>query len=72
MGEHEWLLLRLAQALSQVARPHRCDEAIPDEVHALLLQVGVPHSRRTPRKELIETLWARRRSLLGVTPPSAA
>ena len=72
MSEHELLLVKLGQALSQVARPHGCDESIPDDVRAILLQVGVPCTERTPREELIQTLWARKRGLLQVTPPAAA
>jgi hypothetical protein len=71
MGEQE-LLVKLGQALARVARPHPCDEAIPDDVRAILLQVDVPWQEGTPREALIQSLWARKRSLLEVTPPTAA
>ena len=82
MSEQERLLARLGSLLSQVARPHRCDDALPDEVHAGLWELGFPCSKETSREELVARLWARKRSLLlvmqsewggpGVTPPNAA
>jgi hypothetical protein len=82
MSEHERLLARLGSLLSQVARPHRCDDGLPDEVQAGLWELGVPCAEETSREELVARLWARKRSLLlvmqpewggpGVTPPNAA
>jgi len=82
MSEHERLLDRLARLLSQVARPHRCDDGLPDEVQSGLWELGFPCSDETSREELVARLWARKRSLLltmrsewggpGVTPPTAA
>jgi hypothetical protein len=77
------LLIRLGAMLNRLARPHPCDESVPLDVWATLWQLGVPCSGRTPREELVATLWARKRSLLnaamqpgwdgpGITPPSAA
>ena len=82
MSEHERLLVQLGKLLSQVARPYRCDDALPDEVQASLWELGFPCGEQTSREELVARLWARKRSLLltlqpewggpGVTPPSAA
>jgi hypothetical protein len=82
MSEHEGMLVQLGSLLSRVARPHRCDDALPDDVQAGLWELGVPCGEGTSREELITRLWARKRSLLlmmqpewggpRVTPPSAA
>jgi hypothetical protein len=82
MSEHERLLDRLGALLSQVARPHRCDDGLPGDVQAGLWELGFPCSDETSREELIAGLWARKRSLLltirqewggpGITPPTAA
>lgn len=83
MSERDWMLIRLGQLLDLVARPHRCEEAaLPFEVRATLLQLGVPCSEQTPREELVAQLWALKRNLQaaitpgwggpGITPPSAA
>src|SRR2546430_2413637 len=49
MSEHEWQLVQLGRALSQVARPYGCDDVLPDEVQASLWQLGVPCSEGTSR-----------------------
>ena len=82
MSEHERMLIQVGKVLSQVARPHLCDDVLSDDLRASLWQLGFPCSELTPREELIAGLWARKRSLLmamrpdlggpGVTPPSAA
>jgi hypothetical protein len=82
MSEQELMLLQVGQVLSKIARPHRCDEAIPVEVQANLWQLGVPCDEATPREELIARLWARKRALQvnfqsawggrRPTPPAAA
>ena len=82
MSTRELTLVDIGQALARVARPHRCDEALPVEVQVKLLRLGVPFDARTPRKELVSLLWARKRNLSlafqprwdgpGATPPNAA
>jgi hypothetical protein len=82
MSEHEGMLIQLGSLLSKVARPHRCDDRLPEDVQAGLWELGVQCGDETSREELITRLWARKRSLLlmvqpewggpGVTPPSAA
>lgn len=82
MSERELMLVQLGQALNRVARPHRCDEALPAEVQASLWRLGVPCDRQTPRGEVVSLLWARKRNLSlayqptwdgpGATPPTAA
>ena len=82
MSERELMLVRLDQALDRVTRPHRCDEALPAELQANLLLLGVPFDARMPRQELVSLLWARKRNLSlafqprwdgpGTTPLNAA
>ena len=82
MGERELTLVQLGQALDRVARPHRCDEALPAELQANLWRLGVPCDAQTPRDEVVSLLWARKRNLSlafqprwdgpGETPPNAA
>lgn len=80
MSEDERTLMQLGQILDKIARPHRCDEALPVDLRAALWQVGVPCTELTPREELVARLWARKRNLLmvvqpgwsGPTAPSAA
>ena len=82
MSEQELMLVRLGQALDRVARPHRCDEALPGELQANLWRLGVPCDAQTPREELVSLLWARKRNLSlayqprwdgpGTTPLNAA
>jgi hypothetical protein len=76
------MMVRLGQALARVARPHRCDEALPAELQANLWRLGVPCDAQTPRDEVVSLLWARKRNLSlafqptwdspGATPPNAA
>jgi hypothetical protein len=82
MSEHERMLVQLGRLLSEVARPYKWDDVLPDEVRARLWQLGVPCNDLTPREVVIASLWQRKRTLLtamrpgwggpGVTPPSAA
>jgi hypothetical protein len=82
MSDKELMLVQLGQALDRVARPHRCDEALPAEVQANLWRLGVPCDAQTPRDEVVSLLWARKRNLSlafqptwngpGATPPNAA
>ena len=82
MSEREVMLFQLGRALARVARPHRCDEALPVELQANLWRLGVPCDAQTPRDEVVSLLWARKRNLSlafqprwdgpGETPPNAA
>jgi hypothetical protein len=82
MSEHERMVAQLGEILSKIARPHRADDGLPQDVTANLWQLGFPCTELTPREELIARLWARKRTLLtamqpewggpGITPPSAA
>jgi len=82
MSEQQLMLVQLGQALDRVARPHRCDEALPFELQADLWRLGVPCDAETPREELVSLLWARKRNLAlafqptwngpGASPPTAA
>jgi len=83
MSEEELMLVQVGEVLSKVARPHLHDAGLPEDVRALLWQLGFPCSELTPREELVARLWAKKRSLLmsvqlswgdgpGLTPPGAA
>lgn len=79
MGEDERILKQLGEILDKIARPHRCDEALPVDLRAALWQLGVPCTELTSREELVARLWARKRNLMmippnwsGPTAPSAA
>jgi hypothetical protein len=82
MGERELMLVQLGQALDRVARPHRCDEALPVGLQANLWRLGIPCEAQTPRHEVVSLLRARKRNLSlvyeprwdgpGETPPNAA
>ena len=82
MSEHERLLARLGEILSQVARPYGVDDDLPLEVRSGLSQIGFQCSELTTREELITKLWARKRMLMaavqpqwggpGFNPPTAA
>lgn len=82
MSEQELMLIQVRQVLSRVARPHRCDEAIPVDVQARLWQLGLDCDEATPREDLVARLWARKRTLQvnfsptwggpGPTTPAAA
>lgn len=76
------MLVQVAQALHEVARPYSCDAALPGHVQASLWRLGVPCDELTPRERVVALLWARKRSLSlavqrkwqgpGATPPNAA
>jgi hypothetical protein len=76
------MLNQLGRILAEIARPHGCDETLPEDVRTSLWQLGFPCNELTPREELITRLWARKRRLMmaiqpgwggpGVTPPTAA
>jgi hypothetical protein len=72
MGEGERTLVELGDLLSRVARPHRCDDALGAEVQVSLWKLGLPYSINTTRQDLVAQIWARKRSVLAETPPSAA
>jgi hypothetical protein len=82
MSEHEEMLFKVAEVLSQIARPFRLEDAIPIELRTSLWQLGFPCNDLTSREDVIARLWARKRSLQvmvqpqwggpGATPPSAA
>lgn len=82
MSEQELMLAQVGNVLSQVARPHSCDQTIPVDIQARLWQLGFPCDELTPREKVIAQLWARKRTLQvnlqslwggsGPTPPAAA
>lgn len=67
---------RLGEALNQVARPHRRNEALPPEVKAKLWGLGVACDELTPRQDVVAQLWAIKRTLVAAAsfagPPPAA
>lgn len=57
-------LRRVERILLELARPTLDDEAIPPSTRAAIVQVGIVGSGRASRKDLIERLWGRKRTLL--------
>ena len=81
MTQQEHTLATLGVALSQLARPHGCEETLSPRVLGTLKQLGVDCDGLTPRQDLIAELWARKRHLVTAFhavssqydwPPSAA
>jgi hypothetical protein len=58
-------LARVDCILSELARPTLDEESIPPATRAAMVQVGIVVSGRASRKDLIESLWGRKRTLLG-------
>jgi hypothetical protein len=69
MTDHERTLARLAEVLSQVARPHGVEDDLPPEIRSSLWQLGFPCTELTSREELIARLWARKRILMAAMQP---
>jgi hypothetical protein len=69
MSEHERMLARLGEILSQVARPHAVDDDLPPELRSGLHGLGFPCTDLTTREELISRLWARKRILMAAIQP---
>jgi hypothetical protein len=57
-------LRRVDRILSELARPTLDDESISPSTRAAMVQVGIVVSGRASRKDLIERLWGRKRTLL--------
>jgi hypothetical protein len=57
-------LKRVDRILSELARPTLDDEPIPSSTRAAMVQVGIVVSGPASRKDLIERLWGRKRTLL--------
>ena len=57
-------LRRVDRILSELARPTLEDEPISPATRAAMVQVGIVVSGRASRKDLIERLWGRKRTLL--------
>jgi hypothetical protein len=57
-------LRRVERILADLARPTVGDESIAPQTRAAMVQVGIVVSGRSSRKDLIERLWNRKRSLL--------
>jgi hypothetical protein len=55
---------RVERILSELARPTLDEESIAPQTRAAMVQVGIVVSGRASRKDLIESLWSRKRSLL--------
>lgn len=70
MSEQEEQLVQLGYVLEKIARPHRCDEALPTDIRNSLWQLGFQCHDLTSREELIPQLWARKRSLQMMVPPT--
>ena len=57
-------LTRLDRILAELARPTLDGDSIPNSTRAAMVQVGIVVSGRASRKDLIESLWGRKRTLL--------
>jgi hypothetical protein len=56
-------LRRVDRILSELARPTLDEESITPQTRAAMVQVGIVVSGRASRKDLIDRLWSRKRSL---------
>ena len=63
MTQQELTLAALGVALSQLARPHGCDESLSPRVLAALRQLGISYDEPATRQALIAEVWARKRNL---------
>lgn len=57
-------LTRVDRIISELARPTLDTDSIPPSTLAAMVQVGIVVSGRASRKDLIESLWGRKRTLL--------
>jgi hypothetical protein len=57
-------LTRVERILAELARPTLDEDAISPSTRAEMIQVGIVVSGRASRKDLIESLWGRKRTLL--------
>jgi hypothetical protein len=57
-------LTRVDRILTELARPTLDEESISPSTRAAMVQVGIVVSGRASRKDLIESLWGRKRTLL--------
>jgi len=57
-------LARVDCILNELARPTLDEDSIPPSTRAAMVQVGIVVSGRASRKDLIESLWGRKRTLL--------
>lgn len=62
-------LARVDRILNELARPTLDEESIPPSTRAAMVQVGIVVGGRASRKDLIERLWGRKRSLLRQRGP---
>jgi len=63
-GSSAVALRRLERILSDLARPTLDEESIAPATRAALVEVGIVVSGQASRRDLIERLWGRKRSLL--------
>lgn len=57
-------LARVDRLLSELSRPTLDQDSISPSTRAAMVQVGIVVSGRASRKDLIESLWGRKRTLL--------
>lgn len=60
-------LTHVDRILAELARPTLDDDSIPPSTRAALVQVGIVVSGRASRKDLIDSLWGRKRTLLRLS-----
>jgi hypothetical protein len=62
-GSRAFELRRVDSILSELARPVLDEESIAPSTRAALLQIGICIAGDASRKDLVERLWGRKRSL---------
>lgn len=65
-------LRRLDRILAELARPTLDEESIAPSTRAAMVEVGVVVSAGASRRDLIERLWGRKRTLLRQVGPLGA
>ena len=68
-GSRAGELWRVDRILEDLARPTIDEESISPSTRAAMMKVGIVISGRASRKDLIERLWGRKRSLLRQVGP---
>jgi hypothetical protein len=62
-GSRAFELRRVESVLSKLARPALDEDSIAPSTRAALLQLGISVAGDASRKDLVERLWGRKRSL---------
>ena len=63
-GSKAFELTRVDRILTELSRPTLDEDSISPSTRAAMVQVGIVVSGRASRKDLIQSLWGRKRTLL--------